>query len=78
MSINSYIMTDMITTMTFNPTDPDMAWRKSTRCESHTCVEVATTTTAQPARVRDGKLGADSPILAFSGPSWTAFVGSLR
>lgn len=56
-------------------------WKKSTRCESHTCVEVA----APPSRanassrtlVRDGKLGNDSPVLAFSPASWTAFVANL-
>lgn len=56
-------------------------WRKSTRCESHTCVEVATdedTSAQDGALVRDGKLGDGSPVLSFSKAGWTSFVSSLR
>lgn len=56
-----------------------MGWVKSTKCESHECVEVAFRTAsacesnacvevavADPVLVRDSKLKDASPILAFS------------
>jgi hypothetical protein len=55
-------------------------WRKSSRCESHTCVEVATnenTSAPDGTLVRDGKLGDTSPVLSFSKAGWTSFVNSL-
>ena len=51
------------------------AWRRSSRCESHTCIEIA----ALPglAIVRDGK-EPDGEVLAFAAPAWAAFLESVR
>jgi hypothetical protein len=50
-------------------------WRKSTRCGTAACVEVATTDTGHA--VRDSK-DPDSPILAFGEASWAAFTAELK
>jgi hypothetical protein len=68
-----------------------MRWRKSTRCESHACVEVAfrrssrcdhahcvEVSVSHRVLVRDSKLGDDSPILSFSPPAWSAFLDHLK
>jgi len=51
-----------------------LAWRKSTRCESQHCVEVA--------QVAAGMAVRDSTdpgwVIIFDGPSWRAFLGTLR
>ncbi|WP_281900875.1 DUF397 domain-containing protein [Phytohabitans aurantiacus] len=50
-------------------------WRKSSRCDKDTCVEVAL---AQPmVAVRDGKDPA-GPMLIFRAEEWRAFVRALR
>ena len=51
------------------------AWRRSTRCASSACVEVA--------RVADRYLirsseDPDGPILAFTAAEWTAFVEGVE
>ena len=53
----------------------NLDWRKSTRCESSGCVEVAFIENA--VAVRDSKVD-DSPMLSFSVDSWRAFLDGLR
>jgi hypothetical protein len=50
-------------------------WRKSTRCDSGSCVEVAVTDDG--VAVRDSK-AADGPILVFAPRSWTSFLAGIR
>jgi hypothetical protein len=50
-------------------------FRKSSRCESGGCVEVAVT--GSEVFMRDAK-HADSPILAFSASQWAAFLEGIR
>jgi hypothetical protein len=50
-------------------------FRKSSRCESHGCVEVADTSDAN--YVRDSKR-ADSPVLEFPRASWAAFIDAVK
>lgn len=50
-------------------------WKRSTRCESSACVEVAV--------IKDGVMVRDSkhpegPVLGFSRTEWLSFVHSLR
>jgi hypothetical protein len=53
-------------------------WRKSTWSEqANACVEL-TTEVAGWIGVRDSKLGARSPILAFSATEWAAFTTDVR
>ncbi|MEV1286955.1 DUF397 domain-containing protein [Micromonospora sp. NPDC049679] len=50
-------------------------WRRSRRCDSNTCVEVASAGAA--VAMRDGK-DPDGVILVFSRDDWAAFVAGLR
>lgn len=52
----------------------DGTWRRSSRCESHQCVEVA----FLPDRVlaRDGR-GADGPVLTIGERQWRAFCAAV-
>jgi hypothetical protein len=52
-----------------------IAWVKSRRCESGTCVEVASVSGA--ILMRDSK-NPGGPMLRFSTPGWSAFVAGLR
>ncbi len=52
-----------------------LTWRRSTRCSSGSCVEVAATPDA--VLVRDSKL-AESPILHFDTAAWAAFLGAIK
>ncbi|NUT37164.1 MAG: DUF397 domain-containing protein [Hamadaea sp.] len=49
-------------------------WRKSNRCDSGSCVEVASLKEA--VLVRDGK-DPDGPVLTFTFDEWEAFVGGV-
>ncbi|MCA1226103.1 DUF397 domain-containing protein [Saccharopolyspora sp. 6M] len=52
-------------------------WRKSSYSSgNHNCVEVATV--AAGTGVRDPKLGAASPILAFGRGAFAEFLGAVR
>ncbi|GAB7044891.1 DUF397 domain-containing protein [Catenuloplanes indicus] len=51
------------------------AWRKSSRCESHTCVEIATLPGI--VLVRDSK-DPDGEVLAFEAPAWRAFLAAVH
>jgi hypothetical protein len=50
-------------------------WRRSRRCESGSCVEVAQF--ADSIGMRDSKL-TDSPVLEFTRPAWDAFLAGIR
>ena len=50
-------------------------WRRSRRCDSGACVEVATLDDA--VALRDSKI-VDGPILVFSHDSWETFLSGVR
>lgn len=50
-------------------------WRRSKKCASSACVEVAETSDTM--LVRDSKLS-DSPILTFANKAWNSFVTALK
>jgi hypothetical protein len=50
-------------------------WRRSSRCDSATCVEVAVA--ADAVGVRDGK-DPDGAVLWFSLAEWSAFLAGAR
>ncbi|GIJ47580.1 hypothetical protein Val02_44660 [Virgisporangium aliadipatigenens] len=52
------------------------AWKKSTKCSSGGCVEVAPAPSAQ--LVRDSKLLDESPILVFAEARWREFVAGVK
>jgi hypothetical protein len=54
-----------------------LRWRRSTRCSSHSCVEVADLANGGAA-VRDSNAGADGPILVFGGEEWHEFVDAVK
>jgi len=56
-------------------TKPVLAWRRSTRCSSGSCVAVAVTPRA--VWVRDDK-DPDGPVLEFDRDAWWAFLDGLR
>lgn len=53
-------------------------WRKSRRCESSMCVEVAVHAETGTVFLRDSKLGERSAVLTFSAEEWTAFCDGVR
>jgi hypothetical protein len=54
---------------------PAIVWRKSRRCDSASCVEVATVEGG--IAVRDSK-DPSGPVLRFTGGEWAAFVAGVR
>jgi Domain of unknown function (DUF397) len=52
-----------------------VAWRKSTKCESNSCVEVGLL--GSQVAVRDSK-DVDGPVLLFTGAEWAAFVDGAQ
>ena len=52
-----------------------MAWRKSSRCESHTCLEVAE---APGGRMAVRNSTRPELRISFEGPAWQAFVRTVR
>lgn len=56
---------------------PESAWSRSSRCSAHgSCVEVAKLPGGMVG-VRDGKIGAMSPVLSFTPAQWRAFTGQI-
>ncbi|MEJ3744610.1 DUF397 domain-containing protein [Actinomycetes bacterium KLBMP 9797] len=49
-------------------------WQKSTRCESHACVEVA----RMPESVAVRNSTRPQQHLSFAGPAWRAFLAGVR
>jgi len=56
-------------------TEGSIQWRRSSRCDSGSCVEVAHIDCA--IAIRDSK-DADGPVLTFSPQEWAAFVAAAR
>ncbi len=56
-------------------TEGSIQWRRSSRCESGSCVEVAHIDGT--IAIRDSKNAAGA-VLIFSPEEWTAFVASVR
>lgn len=54
---------------------PSLAWRRSSRCDTSTCVEAAVF--GEDIVVRDSK-HPDGPTLRFSKEAWSNFVGDVR
>jgi hypothetical protein len=56
------------------------AWRKSSRCESHTCVEVGYADKERLVYVYASKEEWDPfpPMLEFDFPAWAAFLDLVR
>ena len=52
-----------------------LQWRRSSRCESGNCVEVARI--GESFAVRDSK-DDKSPVLTFAAESWASFVADVR
>jgi len=52
-----------------------LVWRKSGRCDSNTCVEVAEV--GHDIAIRDSKRP-DGPTLLFTRAEWDAFVGGVH
>jgi hypothetical protein len=55
--------------------DISLVWRKSTRCSTTSCVEVASLENGFA--VRDSK-NPDGPALTFDAPGWATFVQGIR
>jgi hypothetical protein len=55
---------------------PSLDWRKSTRCESGACVEVALTVD-QLVAIRNST-DPDGPVLTFSKDAWNAFMKDIQ
>jgi hypothetical protein len=49
-------------------------WRKSARCETHSCVEVAKR--VEEVGIRNSQV--PDTQLAFARPAWTAFIAGVR
>jgi len=53
-----------------------LVWRRSTRCSTNECVEVAELPGGGVA-VRDSKQPSSGPVLKFSAQEWQAFISSV-
>jgi hypothetical protein len=56
---------------------PPLNWRKSSRCDSATCVEVGVADRGKIVAVRDSKQ-TSGPILRFTADEWSSFVAGVR
>ncbi|NUT37165.1 MAG: DUF397 domain-containing protein [Hamadaea sp.] len=54
--------------------NPRIAWKRSQRCDSNACVEVAALD--EHVLIRDSK-DPDGPVLRFTRAEWEAFAGGL-
>ena len=54
----------------------ELRWRKSSHSQQHECVEVACAGVA--AKLRDGKLGDESPVLSVSAEVFGAFLRAVK
>ncbi|WP_310361772.1 DUF397 domain-containing protein [Catenuloplanes atrovinosus] len=50
-------------------------WRRSTRCDTSACVEVATAHSGTSVR---NSTDAAGPMLIFSAEAWRAFLGKIK
>ena len=70
-------MTAKLTDSSFSDLVSGTAWRRSSRCDMNgSCVEVARLADGAVG-VRDGKIGAASPVLAFGQQTWRDFVSAM-
>lgn len=54
-----------------------IVWRRSSRCESGTCVEVAVLQDGNTL-VRDSKQNSDGPVLRYAPNEWKAFIEGVK
>jgi hypothetical protein len=54
-----------------------IAWRRSSRCSSNSCVEVGGLPDGSVA-VRDSKSPDTTPVLVFATDEWTAFIAGVK
>jgi predicted secreted Zn-dependent protease len=62
--------------VSITPSNPELAWRKSTRSTSGACVEVAPLPGGGIA-VRDSK-DPSGPVLRYTAKEWTAFLQGVE
>jgi uncharacterized protein DUF397 len=55
---------------------PNNDWRKSSQCDSGSCVEVRMAN--ELIEVRDSKAGDNGPTLAFAPDGWSAFLADVE
>jgi len=53
-----------------------MAWRRSSRCATQSCVEVADL--PDGVAIRDSKSPGTSPILVFTADEWESFISGVK
>jgi hypothetical protein len=56
---------------------PPVAWRRSSRCSTQSCVEVADLPGGSVA-VRDSKASGQSPVLVFEPQEWESFISGVK
>ena len=54
-----------------------IAWRRSSRCSTNSCVEVADLPGGSVA-VRDSKASGQSPVLIFETQEWQSFISGVK
>jgi hypothetical protein len=54
-----------------------IAWRRSSRCSTNSCVEVADLPGGSVA-VRDSKASGPSPVLVFDPQEWQSFISGVK
>jgi Domain of unknown function (DUF397) len=61
----------------YHRTAAPLAWRRSSRCGSESCVEVAGLPDGGVA-VRDSKSAEAAPVLVFTADEWAAFISGVK